>query len=312
MEFRQLRYFVAIAESASFSKAAEKLYITQPALSQQIAKLEEQLGVSLIERNTRSVQLTAAGRDLYRRSILFLGEMENMIQAVIATGSQGFISQSIKVCMEDGLFSMAHTGAYQFLNDIAQQNSALELECFPALAGNIPRILMEGSADLAISFLSSTTSLPPNLCERCFHKGLIALAAPASWRFPFGSPEFHEAFGSATFYFPYDRSYWHGLVTSILADYHCHPRFNSIANYESALNYAAAGCGVFFGPEAQLRGLNNPFIHIIPIPDERTEYRVSALYSQANQSSFLLQLLELLPKEPLSFKSPEGGDSPNA
>ena len=61
MELNQLRYLVTLSKTLNFSKAAEELYISQPSLSQQIRRLEEELGVQLVERSTRSVKMTPIG-----------------------------------------------------------------------------------------------------------------------------------------------------------------------------------------------------------------------------------------------------------
>ncbi|MFC9838113.1 LysR family transcriptional regulator [Rhodococcus sp. NPDC127530] len=64
MEFRQLRYFLAVGEEGSFSRAAQRCFISQSAISHQIAKLEHELGTTLLERSTRATRLTAAGERL--------------------------------------------------------------------------------------------------------------------------------------------------------------------------------------------------------------------------------------------------------
>jgi LysR family transcriptional activator of glutamate synthase operon len=76
MEIRQLRYLVALAEERNFTRAAEHEHIAQPALSQQIRRLEQEVGVALVERTTRRVALTEAGELLAVRARRILAELD--------------------------------------------------------------------------------------------------------------------------------------------------------------------------------------------------------------------------------------------
>jgi DNA-binding transcriptional LysR family regulator len=75
MELRQLEYFAAVARHKHFTRAADALYVTQPALSQQIRRLEAELGLALLRRTSRGVELTAAGADLLVHAEAVLAEV---------------------------------------------------------------------------------------------------------------------------------------------------------------------------------------------------------------------------------------------
>ncbi|MCA9291329.1 MAG: hydrogen peroxide-inducible genes activator [Phycisphaerales bacterium] len=89
MELRQLRYFVAVAEAGTISRAAARCGITQPSLSQQIMKLERELGVELLDRLGRGVAMTDAGRALLARARPILGavrEIEGSLRVDVDEG----------------------------------------------------------------------------------------------------------------------------------------------------------------------------------------------------------------------------------
>jgi DNA-binding transcriptional LysR family regulator len=76
MEFRRLSYFIAVAEEMHFSRAAERLHVAQPAVSEQVRKLEEELGVRLLDRTTRKTTLTEAGVALLAEARYVLQQVE--------------------------------------------------------------------------------------------------------------------------------------------------------------------------------------------------------------------------------------------
>ncbi|MDR3541046.1 MAG: LysR family transcriptional regulator [Desulfosporosinus sp.] len=94
MNLRQLAYFLAIAEEGNITRASERLHIAQPPLSQQLKLLEEEFGVALIERNTRKIQITDAGRLLQNRAkqILELTEKTAKELKDLKDGLQGTLS----------------------------------------------------------------------------------------------------------------------------------------------------------------------------------------------------------------------------
>jgi len=76
MELRHLRYFVAVADELNFTRAAQRLGITQPSLSSQIRQLETEMGTPLLRRETRGVELTDAGKLMFEEARIILAEVE--------------------------------------------------------------------------------------------------------------------------------------------------------------------------------------------------------------------------------------------
>ena len=86
MDLRQLRYFLAVAEAGNISRAAKKIFLTQPALSRQIKALEGEIGLCLLERQAHSIRLTPAGEALVREGRELLQHAEQAVERVRGVG----------------------------------------------------------------------------------------------------------------------------------------------------------------------------------------------------------------------------------
>lgn len=147
MEFRQLRYFVAIAECGSVSKAAEQVFVAQSALSHQLALLESELGASLFNRSRRGVALTEAGQRFFPHAVSILRQSEDAISSVSMGGGE----PSGKVIF--GIpHSVSNALALPLLRAVRQQFPKIQLELTEELTGNLSKQLRAGQINLSVLF----------------------------------------------------------------------------------------------------------------------------------------------------------------
>jgi LysR family transcriptional regulator, benzoate and cis,cis-muconate-responsive activator of ben and cat genes len=153
LEMRHLRYFRAVAEELNFTRAADRLHIAQPPLSQQIRQLEEELGVLLLERDARPLRLTEAGTLLLERAVAIVSEFDLAVQDVRRIGR----GQSGRLCI-----GFAGSAMYSVLPDILNAfrdaYPAVELAFTELLAAQIAESLANRSIDVGFS----RPGLPPD------------------------------------------------------------------------------------------------------------------------------------------------------
>ncbi|ABE36556.1 bacterial regulatory helix-turn-helix, lysR family protein [Paraburkholderia xenovorans LB400] len=152
MDTRQLKYFVAIVECGSMGKAAEKLYVAQPSLSQQMGRLESEFGTSLLLRSQRGVTPTAAGQALYARSRAILRQMEQLKQHVKegASAESGTVAVGLPTTMVSVL-------AMPLIERVQQRYPGIHLQLIESMSGAITELLASARLDLAILFRASDT-----------------------------------------------------------------------------------------------------------------------------------------------------------
>ncbi|HEX6940992.1 MAG TPA: LysR substrate-binding domain-containing protein [Longimicrobiales bacterium] len=148
MELRQLRYFLAVADARHFTRAAEAVYVSQPALSQQIRALERELGAPLFDRLGRSVELTTAGRVLVDRARRILRDVEDAKAAV------GDLARAVR-----GELSLAavHTAnltvVVEVLARFRERYPGVVVRIHEARAADVVEAVSVGRVDLGITYL---------------------------------------------------------------------------------------------------------------------------------------------------------------
>lgn len=141
MDLKALRYFEFVAELKSFSRAAVHLRVEQPALSRQMRKLEEELGVTLVTRHGRGVELTEAGTLLLSRSKHLAREVSNMVEDVRSRGNE--------------LHGTIRIGAPPTIGDLI-----------------VPNLVLEAAVDFPYLTLEVVESASPDLSQRLLNNEL--------------------------------------------------------------------------------------------------------------------------------------------
>ncbi|MFD6611559.1 LysR family transcriptional regulator [Micromonospora chalcea] len=158
METRELRYFVAVAEELHFGRAARRLGIAQPPLSRAIRQLERRLGVTLLERDSRSVALTAAGSVLLREGRAALDAVDAADRRTRRAGQAATGGPGLVLATKAGASSELLP---KLLDAYAAEPDAVPVEVLLCGIGEQERLLRDGRADVALLHLpfDSTTGL---------------------------------------------------------------------------------------------------------------------------------------------------------
>lgn len=177
MDLRQLRYFVTVAEELHFGRAARRLTMTQPPLSQQIQALEEEIGVQLFARTRRSVALTPAGQQWLpevRRVLADAAALPGLAQR-LARGEAGTLS-----------LAFVSTADYGILPDLLRRFRArhpkVQLQLREATSDIQLEALMEGSIDAGLVIRPQLPAMPHGVSYLPLVREPLVLAVPEGWR----------------------------------------------------------------------------------------------------------------------------------
>jgi DNA-binding transcriptional LysR family regulator len=261
MELRHFRYFVAVAEELHFRRAAERLHVAQPAVSEQIRKLESELGVQLFERTKRSVMLTPAGtamlaeaRRVLRQADLAQAAARNAAEVASTRLRIGYLSDSLPANA---------SRAIRMLTASAPRVQVL-LETGPAL--DLIEAVRAEQLDVAVVGLPAPTR--GLRATRAGHEGVVA-ALPVTHPLAAGAPISIERLAPERLVMlPRDTNpAFHNAIMSICRDAGLSPSLLELAEPRvvQALMSVATGAGAALLPESAAAHYAAPGVRFIPI-----------------------------------------------
>ncbi|MEX0429452.1 LysR substrate-binding domain-containing protein [Nocardioides sp. DS6] len=245
MELRHLRYFRAVAEELHFGRAAERLHIAQPPLSQQIRALEAELGVELLRRSTRRVELTPAGA-------AFLERTRDILTAVDEAGDE---ARRVDAGLEGALtLGCVGSATYSLLPRLArslrEELPGIDVEFRGEMLGpDLVAALVAGEIDLA---LLRPPVLEPGVVVRAVRRDRLIVVLPDGHRLARRKrlAMADLAGEDLVVHAGHGRSVMHDLVLELAREAGFAPRIrHEVAETSTLVTFVAAGLGVSVVPE---------------------------------------------------------------
>lgn len=285
MDTQWLQAFVAVAESGSFSRAAENLHLTQPAISKRIAALEERHGTELFDRIGRRVHLTEAGQTLLPHARRVLYELEDSRRALsrLADGISGRLN----------IGTSHHIGLHHLpplLRHYTQQYPAVDLDIDFMDSEQAIHAVEQGRLELAI------VTLPPETPARLSMDVIWPdpMAVVASPNHPLASLKRVRVDQLAKYpaLLPDAQTYTHNIVRKAMAEHGLSPRVRLATNYLETLKVLVS---VGLGWSALPLTMTDEHVLALPVPDIQLGRQLGVVrHAKRSLSRAAEQLLQLL------------------
>lgn len=288
MELRHLRYFVAVAEEANFTRAAKRLHIAQPPLSRQIQQLEETLGVQLFERNTRPLKMTDAGRFFYSHAVQLLAqtaELESMTKRV------GKIERSLSIgFVGSTLYGMLP----KIIRRFRDENSAVELSLHELSTMDQIQALKEGHIDVGFGRIRHEDASIRRIVLR---EERMIVALPQGHPLSLAKPvlSLRDLIGETVIIFPKSpRPSYADQVLAAFRDRSLEPhRIYETRELQIALGLVAAGEGISIVPSS-VHGLKRDDVSYLELDDSNLVSPIIMSMRMLDESEDIRAMLDLI------------------
>ncbi|MEF9963568.1 MAG: LysR family transcriptional regulator [Comamonas sp.] len=286
MDLRHIRYFVAVATTRNFTRAAEQMHIAQPPFSRQIQQLEDELGVQLIQRNSRPVRLTEAGRLFYEQSLQVLQRVEQMKSAARQVGLNQ--RQSISIAY---VASTLYGGLPMLVRMFRKRYPDVDVHLVDM--GSIQQIqeLRSGRIDLGFGRIrTNDTSVARTVLRE--EKLVLAIAPGTSLAADTGRIRLPELAGQRLIVYPKDpRPSFADHVLGLLHDQGIQPaEVHEVRELQAGLGLVAAEMGVCIVPSAAR--LRSDLVYRL-IDDERATSPIILSHRVNDDSWYIAAIKEL-------------------
>ena len=290
MELKQLRYFLAVAETLNFSRAAESLYISQPALSYQIAELERELGMELFSRDRRRVYLTQEGQALLTPARNMLEQAEQLPQ-LARQGGEG-PGGRLRIGFDNTEDHFELIGVTQAVADFGLKNPSVRLELnkcpFPECADQV----IYDDLDLAFLILRHKEKLPPDLVSRPVYRSRIVMVVRADSH----ATTCEEAVKSHDLLLVGEKPRGNSRILKVLEDMKVEPTIRRVDSVTAGFVYAQMGKGIMLLSESYYKFHEYPGLRAIQLDSEAAHITHEAVWNRATQNPNVHKLLEMLPE----------------
>ena len=288
MELRHLRYYAAVVEEQSFTKAAEKLFIAQPPLSRQIQNLEAELGVQLFERGSRPLKTTEAGYFFYQHAIKLLSNAEEIkamtqrIGLVEKTVTMGFVGSL--------LYGLLPKIVYLF----RQQHPYLKIELIEMSTKDQIMALKEGRIDVGFGRLRISD---PAVRRVLLRDEPLMVAVHASH--PLAQQKegvyLADIVDENQFLYPsHPKPNFSTQVRHLFSEHGLDPRnLKEVREIQLALGLVAAGEGICIVPEST-QTIQLAHLNYIPILDETAISAIFMTFRNLDESEDIRSLIDCI------------------
>ena len=269
-DLADLRAFVAVAELNSFRAAAESIHLSQPALSRRVEKLEAALGIRLFDRTTRSVSLTAVGRDFSKKARALLDDLEDSLLSMREVASSQ-VGEVVIACIPSAVYYFLP----QVLKEYHAQYPRIRVRILDDGANAVLESVTRGEADFGISIIGTQepeiefqSILSESFVVACRSDHPLAVKRQVTW----AELDQYD-------YMTVDKSSGNRLLLdNALATANARPSWRYEARHISTLvGMVEAGLGIAVVPRLSMPMGKHPTLVSIPLADPSVERTVGLI-----------------------------------